>query len=153
MGAKKIAKGTLKNFVRTQIKGKIKKLASKKFARRFAKEADDLAGILEDPWWATAIGFIPVVGDVFDLARVPKQIIKAMKKADKLEEGIKKILRIQGKKAVNLIPAKLKTSKSYFSDLEGTTYAKLIEMAERGDTRARKMRKLIEEPLRISEKL
>jgi len=76
-----------------------------------------------------------------------------MRKADRLEEKIKTILRIQGKKAVNLISAKLKKSKSYFSDLEGTTYARLIEMAERGDPRARKMRKLIEEAQRLSEKL
>jgi len=153
MGAKRVAKGILKNFIKTQIKGKIKKLASKKFVQRFAREADDLIGILEDPWWATAIGFIPVVGDAFDLARVPKQIAKAMRKADKLEAKIKKILKIQGKKAGNLISAKLKKSDSYFSDLGDKTYATLIEMAEQGDNRARKMRKLIEEAHRLSGKL
>ena len=93
------------------------------------------------------------MGDAFDLAGVPKQIIKAMRRADRLEEKIKTILRIQGKKAGNLISGKRKTSKSYSSDLEDTTYARLIEMAERGDTRARKMRKLIEEAHRLSEKL
>lgn len=153
MGAKKISQGILKNFIKTQIKDKIEKIAINKFAKQFAKEADDLMSILEDPWWATAIGFIPVVGDAFDLARVPKQIATAMRKANELEEKVKKILIIQGKKAGDLIPATLKRSDSYMSKLENLTYARIIEMAEGGSSEAKKMKKLIEQTERLMGKL
>ena len=153
MGTKRVALGILKNFIKTQIKDKIQKIAIKKFAKQFVKEADDLVGILEDPWWATAIGFIPIVGDAFDLARVPKQIANAIKKADALEEKVKKILRIQGKKAGDLIPATLKKSDSYMSELENRTYADIIEMAEGGTSQAKKMKKLTEQTQRLMDKL
>ncbi len=153
MGAKRVSLGILKNFIKTQIQDKIKKIALKKFAKQFIKEADDLVGILEDPWWVTAIGFIPVFGDVFDLARVPKQIATAMKKADALEAKVKNILRIQGKKAGDLIPATLKKSESYFADLESHTYTEILELAERGSVEAKKMKKLIEQTERLMEKL
>lgn len=153
MGAKRVSLGILKNFIKTQIKDKIKKIALKKFAKQFIKEADDLVGILEDPWWVTAIGFIPVFGDAFDLTRVPKQIATAMKKADALEAKVKNILRIQGKKAGDLIPATLKKSESYFADLESHTYREILELAERGSVEAKKMKKLIEQTERLMEKL
>ncbi|MFB2974969.1 DUF4157 domain-containing protein [Microseira sp. BLCC-F43] len=153
MGAKKASLAILKKFIKEQIKDKIQKIAIKKFAKQFAKEADDLIGVLEDPWWVTAIGFIPIVGDAFDLARVPKQIATAMKKADALEEKVKKVLRIQGKKAGDLIPSTLKKSESYASELENHTYAQIVEMAEGGSAAAKKMKKLIEQTERLMEKL
>jgi hypothetical protein len=87
------------------------------------------------------------------LARVPKQIATAMKKADALEEKVKKILRIQGKKAGDLIPATLKKSESYAVELENHTYAQIIEMAEGGSSGAKKMKKLIEQTERLMEKI
>jgi hypothetical protein len=92
MGAKKASKGMLKNFIKTRVKDKIKKLVNKKVLKELAEEADQIMGILEDPWWVTAIGFIPVVGDAFDLYNVPKQIRQAISRADALEDKAKKVV-------------------------------------------------------------
>ncbi len=148
MGAKQASKGILKNFIKTQIKGKISKIAIKNFAKRFAKEADDLISILEDPWWATAIGFIPIAGDAFDLVRVPKQIQKAMRAADRLEAKVKRVLRIQGRRARDLIPESLRRVEDYPSELEHLTYAQIVERAG-GSEGARKLKKLIEQQHRL----
>ncbi len=117
-----------------------------------AKEADNVVAVLEDPWWVTAIGFIPIVGDAFDLARVPKQIGQAIATADRLEDKVKKILRIQGMRASDLLPATLKRSESYADELAGKTYAQLVEMAASSE-KAAKIKKLIEQEIRLMHKL
>ena len=152
MGAKKVSKGTLKNFIKTQIKGKLKGIVNKNAAKRFAKEADDILAALDDPWWATAIGFIPVVGDAFDLARLPVKIKRAFQRADKLERSVKKLLRLQRSKASDLLPATLKTSKSYADELAGLTYGQILKMAP-NNSKAAGMKKLIEQQIRLMEKL
>jgi hypothetical protein len=152
MGAKKASKAMLKKFVKEQIKDKLEKIAIKKFARQFAKEADDLIGILDDPWWVTGIGFIPVIGDAFDLVHVPKQIAKAMKKADQLEDKVKHVLRIQDKRASELIPASLAKSPSFHSELADKTYAEIIQLAGSSE-RAAQMKKLIEQTERLMDKV
>ncbi len=152
MGAKRASRGMLKNFIQTRIKSRLKNLMIKKFSKRFSKEADQLLDILEDPWWATAIGFIPIFGDAFDLVRVPKQIKKAIDKANALEGKIKKILSIQGKRAENLIPASMRRNDSYFSELSQKSYAEIIKLSA-NNPRAAKMKKLIENEHRIMEKL
>lgn len=83
------------NFIKTRIKDKIKDLANKKLLKEIAEEADQIMGILEDPWWVTAIGFIPIVGDAFDLYNVPKQIAAAIKRADQLEDKAKRAIDAQ----------------------------------------------------------
>jgi Cytotoxic/Domain of unknown function (DUF4157) len=95
MGAKKASKGMLKNFIKTRIKDKIKDLVNKKVLRELVEEADQIMGILEDPWWVTAVGFIPVVGDAFDLYNVPKQIRQALSRADALEDKAKKVIEAE----------------------------------------------------------
>lgn len=95
MGAKKATKGILKNFIKTKIKERVKKYLNSKVGKQFLEEADQIMGVLEDPWWVTAIGFIPIVGDAFDLARLPRQIRTAIRNADALEEKVKLILRRQ----------------------------------------------------------
>jgi Cytotoxic/Domain of unknown function (DUF4157) len=95
MGAKKASKGMLKNFIKTRIKDKIKDLVNKKVLRELVDEADQIMGILEDPWWVTAIGFVPVVGDAFDLYNVPKQIRQALSRADALEDKAKKAIEAE----------------------------------------------------------
>jgi Domain of unknown function (DUF4157) len=95
MGAKKASKGMLKNFIKTRIKDKIKNLINKKVLKEIAEEADQIMGILEDPWWVTAVGFIPIVGDAFDLYNVPKQIVAAIKRADQLENKAKRAIDAQ----------------------------------------------------------
>ena len=152
MGAKKISKGTLKNFINTQIKRKLKSILDKDMVKRFGKEADDILDALDDPWWATAIGFIPVAGDAFDLARVPAQIRRAFKRAEALERKVKRIADLQFKKAVDVIPGTLKRSPSYASELENLTYGQLRELAA-SDSKAAGMKKLIENEMRLMEKL
>jgi hypothetical protein len=95
MGAKKASKGMLKNFVKTQIKSRIKKLTDKKLVKELLQEADDVLGMLDDPWWVTTIGFVPIIGDAFDLVHVPTQIRKAVQRADELEDKVKKALKAQ----------------------------------------------------------
>lgn len=95
MGAKKASKGMLKNFIKTRIKDKIAKLVNKKVLKEIAEEADQVMGLLEDPWWVTAIGFIPVVGDAFDLVNVPMQIRNAIKRADALENKAKRAIELE----------------------------------------------------------
>lgn len=152
MGAKKASKAMLKKFVKEQIKDKLEKIAIKKFAKQFAKEADDLIGMLDDPWWVTGIGFIPIIGDAFDLVHVPKQIARAMKKADQLEEKVKHVLRIQGIRASELIPASLRKSPSFHSELADKTYAEIVQLAGSSE-RAAQMKKLIEQTERLMEKV
>ncbi len=152
MGAKKVSKGTLKNFVKTQIKGKLKKIANKDMAKRFAKEADDVLSALEDPWWATAIGFVPIVGDAFDLGRLPIQIKKAFTHAERLEQRVERILKLQRQKAADLLPATLKRGKSYSSELEDLTYGQIVTLSK-SDNKAAKMKKLIEAEHRLMGKL
>jgi hypothetical protein len=152
MGAKRVSKGMLKNFIKTKIKDKIVRIAEQRFAKRFLKESEELMGILEDPWWATAIGFIPIAGDFFDLVRVPKQISNAIKKANALEERIQKILKMQGMKARDLIREHHKRGKDYPSELENYTYKKILELATGGNTFAKKLKKLIEATHRLSER-
>jgi Domain of unknown function (DUF4157) len=152
MGAKKASKAMLKKFVKEQIKDKLEKIAIKKFAKQFAKEADDLLGMLDDPWWVTGLGFVPIAGDLFDLAHVPKQIAKAMKKADQLEDKVKHVLRIQGKRASELIPASLARSPSFHAELADKTYAEIVQLAGSSE-RAAQMKKLIEQTERLMEKV
>lgn len=102
-GAKKVGKGMLKNFIKTRIKDKIRKMVNKKVLQELLEEADQIMGILNDPWWVTAIGFIPVVGDVFDLANVPRQIRQAITRADALEDKAKRAIAAEqaGRRAAN----------------------------------------------------
>src|SRR5262245_48625026 len=85
--------------------------------------------MIEDPWWATCLGFIPVAGDAFDLARTPIQIRKAIKKADRLQEKIDKLLHIQHKKARELIRGSFKGEGN---ELMEKTYIKLHDLADGG---------------------
>lgn len=152
MGAKKVSKGMLKNFIETQIKGKLSSLINKDMVKRFGKEADDILGALEDPWWATAIGFVPIAGDIFDLSRLPVQARKAFQRAEKLEATVSRIRELQGRKALDVIPATLKRSKSYASELEHLTYGELRELAG-SNSKAAGMKKLIENEMRLMDKL
>ena len=150
-GAKKVSKDLLRDFINTQIKQRLRNVIDKNMAKRFSKEADDILDALEDPWWATAIGFVPVVGDAFDLARVPKQIRNAFKRAEMLEKKMEKVLELQVKKAVDAIPASLKRSPSYASELENLTYGELRDLAST-NSKAAAMKKLIENQMRLMEK-
>jgi hypothetical protein len=93
--AKQGTKAMLKSFIKQNIKDRLAQLLNKSLAKKYAREADEILEILEDPWWMTAIGFIPVVGDALDLARVPAQIRRAIARADEVEEAVSKALQQQ----------------------------------------------------------
>ena len=101
-GAKRLTKGILKNFLETQIKRKVEKIAIKQFSKRFGKEAFDASAqvdsILNDQWWEVGIGFIPVVGDAFDIADEAIKIKRALSVLDKLQGKFRKSLRFKGKR-------------------------------------------------------
>ena len=103
----------------------------------------------DDPWWATAIGFIPIVGDVFDLVNVPIKIRKAIKRADTVHERVKKVLEIQNTKAIDLIPGKLKTKKGFPSELLEKTYLEIITLSQKSKDAAM-LKKLIEQQPRLT---
>ena len=154
-GAKAVSKGILKNFINSQIKTKIERIALKNYVKRFSKEADDLIDILDDPWWVTCIGFIPVVGDAFDLVNVPLQIKRAINKADNLQNRVERIISIQGKKASSLLHAKFK---HLIGDdpLTEKTYVELKSIAigeSSMSKRARTIIKLIDQAHRLNEKI
>lgn len=145
-GAKKGSKAMLKNFIETKIKQKLKNTSLKRLRTQFAKEADTLIDILTDSWWETAIGFIPVVGDAFDLVNVPRKIAKAIKTADRLEAKIKAFNKIQHVHAGKLIPDALKRVKDYPIQLEGKTVAEIMN----GKGKAyNTMRKLLQQQERL----
>ena len=83
-GAKRIAKKEIKEAIELRIKRVLEDYKYDPEAKRMIEEADSILNALEDPWWVTAIGFIPVVGDVVDLSRTPYKIREALQKADVL---------------------------------------------------------------------
>lgn len=152
MGARKVSKGTLKNFVETQIRRRLRGLVDRNAARRFAREADELMDMLEDPWWLTALSWVPILGDGIDLARVPVQIKRTFEKADRLERRVDRLLRMQRTRASDLLSGTLKSSPSYDSSLAELTYGEIVRMAPRSPAAA-KMKKLIEQQARLMGKL
>ena len=151
MQAKKLSRGIFKNFVNTQILTKIRKISIRKFYIQLEKEANELMVILEDKWWLTAKGFVPIIGNTLDLSDVPESVKKAINKADVLATRIDKILKAQGKKAKDLIPETLKRVQDYPSELENLTYTEIVKQS-RNSTKAAKMKKLIEQEHRLMEK-
>lgn len=152
MGAFKVSRGILKNFIFTQILVQISKISIQKFAKQFTKESDELIASLEDPWWTGANGFIPQVNNTFELEQVPAAIQQSIQKANVLALKVRKVLSIQGKQARILIPESLKRVKDYPSELEYLTYAEIVEQAKIS-REAAKLKKLIEQEQRLMEKL
>lgn len=95
VGAKQGSKALLRRFIWTRIKAQLGRIVNKKVVKQLAKEADEIFGMLEDPWWATAIGFIPLIGDAFDLVNVPRKIRGAIRRANQLEAKVARIIRSQ----------------------------------------------------------
>lgn len=58
----------------------------------FAKEADEILSILEDPWWVTAIEIIPIAGDAYGAGRLARQLDAAWDRIKTLERKIDGIL-------------------------------------------------------------
>jgi Domain of unknown function (DUF4157) len=130
-GAKKASKGMLKNFIKTRIKDKIKNMTKKELAQSLLQQADDIMSILEDPWWVTAIGFVPVVGDAFDLVNVPLQIKRAIDRADALENTVKRAIDAEQavSRAVKWFPYKKHIAQA------GMAWNKVVESTRKGPAR------------------
>ncbi len=157
-GAKKLTKGMLKNFLETQIKRKVEKVVIKQFAKRFGKEAFDASAqvdsILNDQWWEVGVGFIPVVGDAFDVVDEGIKIKRALSVLDKLQAKVQKILEIQGKTARVLVKPAFRSGPSWAEELADKSYAQIVELSQGSDALAKKasqMKKLIEQEHRLGE--
>src|SRR5438128_665288 len=109
--------------------------------------------VTKNPWWATAIGFIPVVGDTFDLVNTSEKAIRALKMANRLEKKVKAIFEAEKCTAEALIDPKLRRGASWAAEFAQKTYADIIKAAEGGNNRAAAMKKLIEQGERLREKI
>ncbi len=135
MGAKKASKGMLKNYIKTQIKQKIKKHLNQRIAKKFVKEADEILNVLNDPWWVTAIGFIPIAGDAFHLIHTPLQIKKAIEKADELKDKVDNLVKWQGKLKRTLKvadPSKVVNAISSFSGKQFKLGSDFLKLDKKG---------------------
>ncbi len=148
-GAKKGTKAMLKNYIKTHIRSRIQKISLKRIRKQFSQEASAILDVLEDAWWETAIGFIPIVGDGFDLINVPRKIAKAIDRADKLEHKVKSFLKIQHVHVGKLIPGKFRHVKDYPVHLEEKTVLEILQGSGRD---YRTMRKLLQEQSRLFQK-
>lgn len=84
MGAKKISKGILKNFLKTQIEVKLSKIAIKDRARRHKKTFLDLQSSLEETWDKEKT--IPILNQSFDFRQnnTSSSVQNFIAKADRL---------------------------------------------------------------------
>ncbi len=148
-GAKKGTKAMLKNYIKTHIRSRIQKISLKRIRKQFSQEASAILDVLEDAWWETAIGFIPIVGDGFDLVNVPRKIAKAIERADKLEHKVKSFLKIQHVYVGKLIPGKFRHVKDYPIHLEQKTVLEILQGSGKDYST---MRKLLQEQSRLFQK-
>ncbi len=92
-------KKATKEFVKHQIKGRLKKYASKQWARQLFDDATDALSLAEDPWWEivgeTIIEQIPYAGPAYSIADFAHEqsalwskLYKVYDKAKKYEKAI-----------------------------------------------------------------
>ncbi len=148
MGAKQLSKGILKNFIKTKIKARLKKLTVKKFKTKLWKQSDNLYDLLEDSWWETCIGLIPIAGDAFEIVNASKKLKKLIRTANEIERKVSKILEIQNKYAHKLLKGRFRSVE--YRDLANKTYKELTEMKS---AKAKTMVKLIEQEHRLMQKV
>lgn len=58
---------------------------SKNMLKQFAKDADDVMGVLDNSWWENALELVPVVGDIYGGSKFVKQIKTVYDKLQDLE--------------------------------------------------------------------
>lgn len=95
-GVKKVGKEQLKEALEKSIREPLRKFAADKEAKEILQEADKLFSVLNpDPSAVDLIGFVPMVGDVFDavkFAQSSAQFKDAFKKLDVLHKRAKSYL-------------------------------------------------------------
>ena len=72
--AKQGVKTGIKTYVKRNIENRLKNYMSKNMLKQFAKDVDDVIGVLDNSWWETAIEFVPVAGDIYGSAKFTKQM-------------------------------------------------------------------------------
>lgn len=83
--AKKGIKAALKKYAKDQITNRLKKYMTKELKSQLVKDLDELLEVLDDAWWKTAVGFIPVAGDIYDAGKLGVATKKAWEKMQDLE--------------------------------------------------------------------
>lgn len=58
---------------------------SKNLLDQFAKDADNIIGLLDNSWWETAIELIPIAGDVYGTTKFVNKLKKVYDKLQDLE--------------------------------------------------------------------
>jgi len=90
--AKKGIKAGIKAFVKRNIEHRLKNYMSKQMLKQFAKDADDIIGILDNSWWETGLELIPVVGDIYGSTEFVRKMAKVYDRLQDLENKyVKKI--------------------------------------------------------------
>ena len=83
--AKKGIKAGIKAFVKRNIEHRLKNYMSKQMLKQFAKDADDIIGILDNSWWETGLELIPVVGDIYGSTEFVRKMAKVYDRLQDLE--------------------------------------------------------------------
>jgi RHS repeat-associated protein len=87
--ARTLLKKLAKEFIEVSIKQRMRAYMSKGWAKQLLTDADEIIDILDEGWWSTAAGFIPVVGNAYDGIKTGIELTKAYKKWDKLKDKFK----------------------------------------------------------------
>lgn len=86
--AKRGIKKKVKDYVESRIRAKVMRLGDKKFQKEILDEAADIINSFDDPWYVTAIEFVPYAGDVYGAQRLLKKRKAALERLDKLERKV-----------------------------------------------------------------
>jgi RHS repeat-associated protein len=117
-GAEYATQQLLEGFIRDRIRSRVKKLALKQFARGILLDASSIEHTLNDPWWITALEFIPVAGDVLEACNEGRKIHEVFQQLDALEAQVD---RIAGFESANPDLIKLSGQAGKDLKLKGTT--------------------------------
>ena len=101
--AKQGVKSGIKTYVKRNIENRLKNYMSKNMLKKFAKDADDVIGALDNSWWETALELIPVAGDIYGASIFAKQMKTVHNKLQALENKyVEKIAKsLSGKERKN----------------------------------------------------
>ena len=83
--AKQGVKTGIKSYIKNNIEHRLKNYMSKNMLKQFAKDADDVMGVLDNSWWENALELVPVVGDIYGGSKFVKQIKTVYDKLQDLE--------------------------------------------------------------------
>ena len=92
-----IKKG-MREFAEKQIKNRLTKM-TKKEAKEFMKDLEDILNTLDSSWWEICLEFIPVAGDIYGAGKLAVKVRKAYSRLQDLENKMvgKIAKRLKGK--------------------------------------------------------